>query len=143
MRVSVLAALAVGVVAARKMSTAGDGPVIQQTLVHASGVFPHITATAASGPVGPNVTSPRSECGIGAMLPWNDKLYVISYLSVPNAGAGTGLYSLDEDMTWTQVRRGCVGACFCSAGEKGVQLPKCSRALGLTDDNTSRKGWHV
>lgn len=39
----------------------------------------------------------RSECGIGALMPWNENLYMVSYLSVPNAGNGTGLYKIDPN----------------------------------------------
>lgn len=34
------------------------------------GVFPHLTATADSGPK-------RSECGIGALMAWADHLYMV------------------------------------------------------------------
>jgi hypothetical protein len=57
--------------------------------------------TAASAPAG--VKSPRSECGHGALMAWADKLYTISYLSVPNAGAGTGLYAIDANMVQTKL----------------------------------------
>lgn len=60
--------------------------------VHASGVFPALSVTATSGPK-------RSECGHGALMAWADRLYTISYLSVPDAGSGTGLYEIDENMT--------------------------------------------
>ena len=51
--------------------------------INTNGVFPWTTMTAESAPT-------RSECGHGAMIAWNDLLYVVTYLSVPNAGAGTG-----------------------------------------------------
>jgi hypothetical protein len=35
------------------------------------------------------------------MMAWNDLLYVVSYLSVPNAGSGTGLYAIDQNMKMT------------------------------------------
>ena len=60
--------------------------------IHASGVFPSLTVTASTSPK-------RSECGHGALMAWADRLYTISYLSVPNAGSGTGLYEIDENMT--------------------------------------------
>ena len=56
-----------------------------------NGIFPHLTATASSGPK-------RSESGTGALMPWADKLYMVSYLSVPGAGSGTGLYEIDENL---------------------------------------------
>ena len=40
----------------------------------------------------------RSECGIGALMPWNDHLYLVSYLSVPDGGNGTGLYRIDANL---------------------------------------------
>ena len=57
-----------------------------------SGVLPTIVGTAESAPL-------RSECGVGAMMAWADALYYITYLSVPNAGNGTGLYQLFPNMT--------------------------------------------
>lgn len=36
-------------------------------------------------------------------MPWNDKLYMVSYLSVPNAGSGTGLYEIDENFTMKKI----------------------------------------
>lgn len=67
----------------------------------ASGVFPALTVTADSAPQ--NVSSPRSECGVGAMMAWADRLYVVSYLSVPNAGNGTGLYAIDQNLQMEQL----------------------------------------
>ena len=58
--------------------------------LHVNGVFPSLTATASSGPK-------RSESGTGALMPWADKLYMVSYLSVPDAGSGTGLYEINAD----------------------------------------------
>lgn len=66
----------------------------QTTPLHVSGVFPSIVGTAESAPK-------RSECGVGAMMAWNDVLYYVTYLSVPNAGNGTGLYSVDANMKQT------------------------------------------
>ncbi len=34
-------------------------------------------------------------------MAWADRLYYVTYLSVPNAGNGTGLYSVDASMTQT------------------------------------------
>lgn len=64
--------------------------------ISAGGVFPSLTLTAESGPS-------RSECGVGAMMAWADRLWAISYLSVPNAGNGTGLYSIDSNFALTKV----------------------------------------
>jgi len=69
---------------------------LSSAFISSSGVFPALTTTADSGPK-------RSECGHGALMAWADRLWVISYLSVPNAGNGTGLYSIDENMVMTKV----------------------------------------
>lgn len=71
---------------------------VTTAVTHTGSVFPFATGTADSAPVGANITSPRSECGVGAMMAWNDLLYFVTYLSVPNAGAGTGLYSVDQNL---------------------------------------------
>ena len=56
------------------------------------GIYPGLAVTADSVPK-------RSECGIGALMPWADKLYMVSYLSVPDAGSGTGLYEISSNFT--------------------------------------------
>jgi len=62
-----------------------------------NGVFPSLTAKASSGPK-------RSESGTGALMPWADNLYMVSYLSVPGAGSGTGLYVIDENLQMTKLK---------------------------------------
>uniref|UniRef100_A0A0B7B8Z5 Olfactomedin-like domain-containing protein n=1 Tax=Arion vulgaris TaxID=1028688 RepID=A0A0B7B8Z5_9EUPU len=64
--------------------------------LHVNGIFPSLAATAASGP-------DRTECGTGALMPWADKLYMVSYLSVPDGGNGTGLYAIDDKFTITKL----------------------------------------
>lgn len=64
--------------------------------IQSGGIWPEFTVTASSAPN-------RSEAGVGAMLPWADKLWVVSYLSVPKGeggGTGSALYSLDDSWTW-------------------------------------------
>jgi hypothetical protein len=61
-----------------------------------NGIFPSLSAVASSGPN-------RSECGTGALMPWAGKLYMVSYLSVPFGGSGTGLYAIDENFTMTTI----------------------------------------
>ena len=41
--------------------------------LHISGVVPTIAGTAESAPK-------RSECGVGAMMAWNDVLYYVTYV---------------------------------------------------------------
>jgi hypothetical protein len=56
-----------------------------------SGVVPSLTVKADMAPV-------RTEVGIGALMPWAGRLWMVTYLSNRKAsGGGTGLYAIDED----------------------------------------------
>ena len=68
-----------------------------------SGVLPRLSVTADSAPAVAFGLPKRSEAGIGALMPWADRLYMLSYLSVPGYGAGTGLYEIDEDLRIAKV----------------------------------------
>eukprot|EP00937_MAST-01D_sp_MAST-1D-sp2_P003164 g3164.t1 len=68
-----------------------------------SGVLPRLSVTADSAPAVKAGLPKRSEAGIGALMPWADRLYMLSYLSVPGYGAGTGLYEIDEQLSMTKV----------------------------------------
>ncbi len=64
-----------------------------QTYPNIQGVFPHMTVKSR------NLDASRSETGIGALLPWADKLWVISYVAHIQ-GAGIGLYEVDEHLNF-------------------------------------------
>ncbi len=56
-----------------------------------SGVIPSLTMTANH--------SPRTEAGIGALMPWADRLWVITYVAhMTPTGSGTGLYEIDNNL---------------------------------------------
>ena len=59
--------------------------------IHINGVFPHLTVRADG-------VGSKSETGIGALIPWANKLWAIGYVAHIH-GAGIGLYAIDEDMT--------------------------------------------
>ena len=62
----------------------------QSQYLNASGVYPHLALTADLGP-------PRTECGVGAMMAWAGKLWLVTYVShTSSSGSGTGLYTIDE-----------------------------------------------
>lgn len=46
-------------------------------------------------------TGSDSEAGIGAMIPWADRLWVVSYVAHIK-GSGLGLYQVDSKMKWTR-----------------------------------------
>lgn len=67
-----------------------------------SGVVPSIAVKADH--------VPRSETGIGALMPWADKLWFVTYVAhTSNTGGGTGLFYLDDDMALTKHPASVVG----------------------------------
>jgi hypothetical protein len=64
--------------------------------VQFGGVVPSLAVVADLGP-------PRSECGIGCLMPWAGKLYVLSYVSHRRqTGTGTGLRVIDDQLVMTR-----------------------------------------
>jgi len=46
-----------------------------------------------------NTEGPRSECGVGALMPWADSLWAVTYNShMRGTGTGLGLYRIDETL---------------------------------------------
>jgi len=61
-----------------------------------SGVIPDLAQVADFGP-------PRSEIGIGCLMPWLGKLYVLNYVSHRRqSGTGTGLRVIEPDFTMSR-----------------------------------------
>ena len=68
-----------------------------------SGVVPRLALQAGLGP-------PRTECGVGALMPWAGRLWAVAYVShKKETGVGTGLYEIDEDFRLTQRPESRVG----------------------------------
>lgn len=66
-------------------SPAGSSP------FQVSGVVPSLTLMADMTPV-------RTEVGIGALMPWAGRLWLVTYLSNrTDSGGGTGLFEIDEE----------------------------------------------
>ena len=75
--------------AARVANSGGGTGSASKTFV-ASGVMPHLTVSA-------DLRGPRSECGIGALMPWAGRLWLITYVAhTGTTGGGTGLYYVDD-----------------------------------------------
>jgi hypothetical protein len=62
----------------------------RQKRTHVSGVYPHLAVLAEH--------KPRSETGIGALMPWADRLWFITYPANPRYGRGHGLFTIDQDL---------------------------------------------
>ena len=89
---------------------------------NASGIYPHLALTADLGP-------PRSECGVGAMMAWAGKLWLVTYVSHKSAsGVGTGLYTINERLELEQTSRQLRRHLYQSHGALGIQ-PDDHRAL--------------
>lgn len=68
-----------------------------------SGVMPHLSVFADQAPK-------RSETGIGALMPWAGKLWLISYVAhLARSGSGTGLFSIDENFNLEKHPESIVG----------------------------------
>ncbi len=67
-----------------------------------SGVFPHLHVSA-------DMVPRRTESGIGALMSWADRLWLITYPSNPGYGSGTGLYTIDADLQMTRREESVVG----------------------------------
>lgn len=85
------------------MSTATEGN--GGAPFHISGVIPRLTAKA-------DMLPRRTEIGIGALMPWAGRLWMVTYLSNRvNSGGGNGLYEISEDFTMIR-REESVEGCF-------------------------------
>ena len=68
-----------------------------------SGIFPNLAVKAAHHPA-------RSETGIGALMPWADRLWFITYVAHKvGSGDHTGLFFVDDDMNLTKHPASVVG----------------------------------
>ena len=65
--------------------------------VFISGVYPHLTTYADNG----NLHNNLNECGIGVVVPWADKLWMVNYGAHDPFGSDHKLYSVGEDLELT------------------------------------------
>lgn len=61
-------------------------------MVHIGGTFPSLAVKARHSPA-------RTETGIGALMPWADRLWFITYVAhKAGTGSGTGLFTVDDSL---------------------------------------------
>ena len=73
------------------------------THLNLSGVLPHLAVKAGHLPA-------RSETGIGALMPWANRLWFVTYVAhKQGSGDGTGLFSIDDAFTLTKHPESVVG----------------------------------
>ena len=64
----------------------------QASRVNVGGTFPHLAVKADHLPA-------RSETGIGALMPWANRLWFVTYVAhKTETGGGTGLFSVDDGL---------------------------------------------
>ena len=62
-----------------------------QEHINVNGVFPHLAMVADH--------SPRTEAGTGALFPWANRLWAVTYVAhLEQTGSGTGLYEINDKM---------------------------------------------
>ncbi len=77
-------------------------PLFGQTNNSVSGVFPQLAMVADH--------SPRTEAGTGALMPWANRLWVVTYVAhMKRSGSGTGLYEINENMELNKRPESVVG----------------------------------
>ncbi len=69
----------------------------RETPIFISGVYPHLTTYANNG----GYVRSLNECGIGVVIPWADKLWMVNYAAHEPFGSDHKLYSIGEDMQMT------------------------------------------
>ncbi len=73
-----------------------------QSQPQVSGVFPHLAMVADH--------APRTEAGTGALFPWANRLWVITYVAhMTPSGSGTGLYEINSALEMRKRPESVVG----------------------------------
>ena len=66
-----------------------------------SGIYPHLTTYGIYSQDGAHLMKGHDECGIGAVVPWAGRLWMINYAPHMPGGSEHKLYSVDEDLKLT------------------------------------------
>ena len=66
-----------------------------------AGIYPHLTTYSQSRKDGKFFKGGHQECGIGGIIPWAGKLWMITYAPHKPRGSDHKLYSIDKNMTMT------------------------------------------
>ena len=66
-----------------------------RTDIHISGVYPHLTTYGIYSQNGGHYKGGHNECGIGAIVPWAGKLWMVNYAPHQPRGSEHKLFSID------------------------------------------------
>ncbi len=70
-----------------------------RTDIQISGVYPHLTTYGVYSQDGAHFKGGHNECGIGAIVPWAGKLWMVNYAPHMPRGSEHKLFSVDEDLS--------------------------------------------
>jgi hypothetical protein len=83
-------------------ATKGEEQVVQMSGNRKiAGIYPHLTTYSQSRNDGKFFKDGHQECGIGGIIPWAGKLWMITYAPHKPRGSDHKLYSIDKNMTMT------------------------------------------
>lgn len=77
--------------------------------IHISGVYPHLTTYGIYSQNGGHYKAGHNECGIGAIVPWAGKLWMVNYAPHMPRGSEHKLYSISEDLKMLTIHPESVG----------------------------------
>ena len=76
-----------------------EPPPTPRTDIFISGVYPHLTTYGVYSQNGAHHKGGHNECGIGAVVPWAGKLWMVNYAPHMPRGSEHKLYSVDADLS--------------------------------------------
>ncbi|WP_146389853.1 sulfatase-like hydrolase/transferase [Allorhodopirellula solitaria] len=79
--------------------TPADPPQPVRTDIHISGVYPHLTTYGVYSQNGAHNKTGHNECGIGAVVPWAGKLWMVNYAPHMPRGSEHKLFSIAPDLS--------------------------------------------
>lgn len=70
-----------------------------RTDIHISGIYPHLTTYGIYSQNGGHYKTGHNECGIGVVVPWAGKLWMVNYAPHMPKGSEHKLFSIDPDLS--------------------------------------------
>lgn len=84
---------------AKENQGAADPVVATRTDIFISGIYPHLTTYGVYSQNGGHYKEGHNECGIGAVVPWAGKLWMVNYAPHQPRGSEHKLFSVDPDLS--------------------------------------------
>ena len=83
---------------AKRPDIPASPPSTPRTDLFISGVYPHLTTYGVYSQNGAHYKYGHNECGIGAIVPWAGKLWMVNYAPHMPTGSEHKLFSIDPDL---------------------------------------------